>query len=682
MIKKAYLRFKDFLLTFNYSNKVRFIIFLVIYCAICVEIMQLQYHNSILDQLELHKKGGRYFLQLITLTNHFMQYDTLNEKAQIEKKILENEIDNFFSTKIQHSSFFPKNLIKTEELLNLDTHLNIGDGYWKSLKDNPAKKDTILAFAETLKDIYLSATKVYHLDTNFDASNYFLSQIFTFRIPNIQNFLYQLRFFDQVESQENALKGVKLDLLLYQLKNEEETIRNYYELAYLANKLLQRTIPIHQNIEVLNFSRQINQIIELMEHSAHENQQIEKIDQAISQSLAIQTGVLDNFVTLNEAQTNIIYWRRLLSTIYVCSGPFIVLAFYMTRIIRRPIADLIQAAEKLSKGDLTVRIPIETRDEVSAVAEGFNKMLNFFEKIMRQAENISSVLFTSTSAIFSNSKELESNVVEQEKAIKQILHNSKGITKSVQDFGDFLKQANQSALVTTKLANTGKAALDYMDTVMHLIESASERMVNTLNQLQNKIGTIQTIINTIVKIADQINLLSLNSAIRAGKEAKQFPGHAVIADKIRELADQTAFVTLDMEQSIKDILMSVEETALSVVEFSSKIQELMQDGTQIQERLKAIIGFTKTQVDSFESTYEDMQEQINRVSKIEEAIHQLTTNAQKTTTSIRNLYIEIEYLYHSTNNLQTMTKQFLQSSAPSSQISFDSLRQEDWKKID
>lgn len=663
-MSKLYLAFKNYLLTFNYSNKVRFIIFLVIYSAVCLQIVQVQYHNLLLRQLQTQKEGIAQFKNLNETFSKFIFLSLIQkENLLTEFSLLENEFDRFYYNFHQLvSKLNQSETIDKEAVIHLQSHLNVGIEYWKNLKKNlpngnpDGLVDLLSVSVDNFLQLILYLSQVYRLDTNFDIANYFLSQVFASEYPKIQAAFVNL---NSLVSTQRNYDPIQKKILLLSLKNFNENIIDHLNVALSANQLL-NSINLNGKSDDVSFSKKMNRFL----HSLDEEEKmgVLELENLLKETFNLQNQTIQSYNILTDQQLSVITWRKFLSTLYVCSGPFMVLALYMTRIIRRPIFELKQAAEKLSQGDLTVRIPIESKDEVSQVSEGFNKMLSFFEQVMRNAQKISTVLVQTTSAIFANSKVLEFNVTEQEKAIKRILQNTKGVTKAVQDFSEFLKQANLSALETAKLANMGKEALEHMDVVMHQIDSASNKVVKTLNELQNKITAIQIIINTLIKIADQINLLSLNSAIRAGKQAKQFPGHAVIAEKIRELADQTAFVTLNMEEAVEDILNSVSETVETVVKFSTNIQTLTDEGSQIKERLKKIISYTKSQVESFESIYGEMQKQVESVGKIEHTMLQLTSNAHRTTTSVRNLYVEIEYLYHSTNNLQEMTKQFLQAS--------------------
>src|SRR5689334_21106748 len=103
---------------------------------------------------------------------------------------------------------------------------------------------------------------------------------------------------------------------------------------------------------------------------------------------------------------------------------------------------------------------------------------------------------------------------------------------------------------------------------MHNILTSSSSIVSTLSTLQAEEWSIYQVITTIVKIADQSNLLSLNTAIRASKSGIQGIGFTVIAERIREMADQIALATLDIEKKVQEIIKAILEASEKVNLFS------------------------------------------------------------------------------------------------------------------
>ncbi len=103
--------------------------------------------------------------------------------------------------------------------------------------------------------------------------------------------------------------------------------------------------------------------------------------------------------------------------------------------------------------------------------------------------------------------------------------------------------------------------------------------------LNEKAGNINQVVVTIVKAADQTNLLSLNAAIEAEKAGEYGRGFAVVATEVRRLADQTAVATYDIEQMVREIQSAVSAGVMGMDKFSEEVRRGMAEVRQVGEQL-------------------------------------------------------------------------------------------------
>ena len=86
--------------------------------------------------------------------------------------------------------------------------------------------------------------------------------------------------------------------------------------------------------------------------------------------------------TAKTARKNIIHTRNLVlgfSTLILILS--VILAFFVSRLISRPILQLTEAAAQIGKGSLDTRIAIHSKDEIGGLADSFNKMVNDLQMV-------------------------------------------------------------------------------------------------------------------------------------------------------------------------------------------------------------------------------------------------------------------------------------------------------------
>jgi methyl-accepting chemotaxis protein WspA len=176
--------------------------------------------------------------------------------------------------------------------------------------------------------------------------------------------------------------------------------------------------------------------------------------------------------------------------------------------------------------------------------------------------------------------------------------------------------------------------------------------------LNEKAGTINQVVTTITKVADQTNLLSLNAAIEAEKAGEYGRGFAVVATEIRRLADQTAVATYDIEQMVKEIQSAVSAGVMGMDKFSEQVRRGMQDIQQVGDELSQIIHQVQALAPRVDAVNEGMQAQATGAEQITEALSQLSEAAQQTAASLRHSTQAIDELNQVAASLRSGVSRF------------------------
>jgi methyl-accepting chemotaxis protein len=292
--------------------------------------------------------------------------------------------------------------------------------------------------------------------------------------------------------------------------------------------------------------------------------------------------------------------------------------------MRHPLHPLLEA---LQRNDFSYRLPVSDPTEFSSIATAYNHLSELLDGFWSDMRRLSLQLKSSSKAVFDMARQLEENIDSQIALTRQIATGLRGLLGSFETLDDELICASRGAVATSLLALGGDKGLQQMESIMQEMLTSSFTIVKTLSSLQDEVATINKVIVAMVKIADQSNLLSLNTAIRARKSGSEGRGFSVIADRIREMANQIAGATLDIEHSVEQIVTAVLEASEGVRLFSEQIGQQVQETKETSTQLKTLIDNTQEQMQRFESIKSEIQQQIRQITLLTEITGHLKREA-------------------------------------------------------
>lgn len=193
---------------------------------------------------------------------------------------------------------------------------------------------------------------------------------------------------------------------------------------------------------------------------------------------------------------------------------------------------------------------------------------------------------------------------------------------------------------------------------MHHVMGAADLVNAKLAILNEKAGNINQVVTTIVKVADQTNLLSLNAAIEAEKAGEYGRGFAVVATEVRRLADQTAVATYDIEQMVREIQSAVSAGVMGMDKFSEEVRRGIAEVGQVGEQLSQIIQQVQALALRVQMVNEGMQAQATGAEQINQALVQLGEATGQTVESLRQASFAIDELNLVANGLRNGVSRF------------------------
>jgi len=369
-------------------------------------------------------------------------------------------------------------------------------------------------------------------------------------------------------------------------------------------------------------------------------------------------------------------------TMALAMGIGTIFGIIFSRSILKPLNNLNNAAREISNGDLSREINITSLDEIRDLEEVFSLMVNQLRLLLYDMKNVSLKIHETNSILARLAKKLLQSSNEIDVTAKSIATSSAEQTQIVQKvtqklergikvMDELVKQSsNTISKVDAAIQKTQRGETNARETLNHL-ELVLKQMsdyAQQVSRLPDKVEKIKVITNVMETIAQKTDLLSLNASIEATRAGESGKGFAIVADEIRNMAENS-------KQSSQTITKLVE----NILEDNSMLKEyLTKNQSDINEGRKIIKGIVQTFSETlfgvreiFEETKgmgevtarqaEELRSFTENFKELSGFAHKNYESTQKTTIASKNQKAEVIRITSAITLLDKLSKKMIQT---------------------
>lgn len=439
--------------------------------------------------------------------------------------------------------------------------------------------------------------------------------------------------------------------LLEKLKGEYQAWRDIYvDLDGTMEQLSYPIDPQQQKVLYGNYVQLVQEMIPISDTMGYTFEEITAINRQNTKERVegdIAQGSIINRVTIFSLVLGVI--------------SAVLFAFFITHSVKIPILHGRNLLKEISQGDLTKGIPpslLLRGDEIGDLGRAMGLMVENLTQqisaIIEVSSNLSSFsreIATSVTQITSGAQETASSLVETTTTIEEVKQTADSTNLMAREVADNSKQGLQ-------VAHAGHQSMEDLTKGMELISEQMTSIANTIMELSQQSQAIGEIISSVDDIAEQSNLLAVNASVEAAKAGEQGKGFTVVAQEIKNLAQQSKQATKQVRGILNDIQRATGAAVMATEEGSKAVDKGVKETKETRETIQALNKRFGETVQSAAQIAAANREQLMGMDQVVEAMEIIKEASNQNVESMKQLELTSTTLQEMGQKLTGLIEQY------------------------
>ena len=244
-------------------------------------------------------------------------------------------------------------------------------------------------------------------------------------------------------------------------------------------------------------------------------------------------------------------------------------------------------------GDMTPRIRSTRKDEVGAVANEVDLLLDGLTDLIKGIVSQSATVLSNVTAMNHGAHGVQEISNQQLEQVDIIVTAVNEMTAAIREVAQNAQLTATDIEQVNTLSNEGKQITNEAVRQNEQVSKTVSTTSRAISDLATSSKNIASVLDVIRGIAEQTNLLALNAAIEAARAGEQGRGFAVVADEVRSLASKTQASTDDIQAMIESLQKGVKEAVFAIEEGLVSVNSSVEKSNLTRAALDSIVEATK-----------------------------------------------------------------------------------------
>lgn len=318
--------------------------------------------------------------------------------------------------------------------------------------------------------------------------------------------------------------------------------------------------------------------------------------------------------------------------------------------LNNSVIAILQAVDKLSQKDLTVRAPV-SKDVIGTVSDSINQLTEATSQVLYGVNQIANQVAQASAKVRTQGELVSKTADEERKNVGEMVKSLGEATKTMDQVAQLAEQSNRSAERATQATDTALATVNStvkgMESIRETI-SETEKRIKRLGERSQEISGIVNLINT---ISERTHVLALNASMQAAVAGEAGRGFAVVAEEVQRLAESSRNATQQISTLVSNIQLETNETISTVNRTIGQVVQGSEQALQAGEQMRLTQGITGELVEQVRHITEASELQRGMSAQLLQTVQLLGQSNERTAQQIDTQTKETQTLLNSANEL-------------------------------